>query len=226
MGTNDFAGQSPENYEQKCLCVLLLDVSGSMSGSPIDELNNGLNDFYNETNLDHVTSDRLEVCIITFDSNVETIQEPSLLSDFSMPTLTTKGSTAMVDGLQAAIDKVEARKNWYRSTGQTYYRPWIVMMTDGEPDRGQDIKGMSLKIKQDVNDKKYVFFPIGVGSANMQILDQLSAPPFSPAKLQGLKFSQFFKWLSNSMQLITKSTEGESINLKNGINDWMDSFKI
>lgn len=226
MALNDFAGTSPDNYEQKCLCVLLLDVSGSMSGMPIDELNKGLQEFYDETIADSVTADRLEISIITFDSTVNTILEPSLLSDFTMPTLKTKGSTAMIDGIQAAIDKVEARKSWYKSTGQTYYRPWIVMMTDGEPDRGQDIDGMSIRIKQDVKDKKYVFFPIGVGSSNMNVLDKLSAPPFQPAKLQGLKFSQFFQWLSNSMQLISKSSDGQSVNLNQGVTNWMDSYQI
>ena len=33
MAKNDFSSEVAENYEQKCLCVLVLDVSGSM-GSP------------------------------------------------------------------------------------------------------------------------------------------------------------------------------------------------
>jgi len=35
----DFIAESPENYEQKCLCALVLDVSASMHGQPISELN-------------------------------------------------------------------------------------------------------------------------------------------------------------------------------------------
>ena len=45
MAKNDFSAEAAENYEQKCLCVLVLDVSGSMSGEPIQELNKGLQDF-------------------------------------------------------------------------------------------------------------------------------------------------------------------------------------
>ena len=33
MAKNDFSAESAENYEQKCLCVLVLDVSGSMSST-------------------------------------------------------------------------------------------------------------------------------------------------------------------------------------------------
>ena len=31
MANNDFSAEVAENYEEKCLCVLVLDISGSMS---------------------------------------------------------------------------------------------------------------------------------------------------------------------------------------------------
>ena len=31
--------QSPNNFQKPCLCILALDVSGSMAGTPINELN-------------------------------------------------------------------------------------------------------------------------------------------------------------------------------------------
>lgn len=37
--------------------------------------------------------------------------------------------------------------------------------------------------------------------------------------LAGYKFSEFFKWLSNSIGIITKSKEGETIELP-PISDW------
>ena len=58
-----------ENYEQKCLCVLVLDTSGSMNASgAIKELNDGLIAFKNETMQDPVTRDRLELAITNFTS--------------------------------------------------------------------------------------------------------------------------------------------------------------
>jgi uncharacterized protein YegL len=46
--TNDFAS----NPEPRCPCLLLLDVSGSMSGRPIEELNAGLATFRDELSTD------------------------------------------------------------------------------------------------------------------------------------------------------------------------------
>jgi hypothetical protein len=46
-----FGGADPDfadNPEPRCPCLLLLDVSGSMRGSPINQLNEGLAQFRDE----------------------------------------------------------------------------------------------------------------------------------------------------------------------------------
>ena len=116
--TEMYEFNEPSNYEQKCLCVLVLDTSYSMDDGRFQE----------ELLKDEITRDRLEVCIVTFDSEVNVVQDPALLTEFTMPTLQTNGSTCMVDGLEEAISIVENRKLYYKSHGITYYRPWIVMM--------------------------------------------------------------------------------------------------
>lgn len=225
MAKNDFSAESAENFEQKCLCVLVLDVSGSMRGEPIAELNKGLQDFYNEIKNNETTSQRLEVCIMTFNQRVQTVQEPALVDNFTMPTLTATGSTAMVDAVNEAIDKVTARKQWYKETGQPYYRPWIILMTDGEPDEGQDVYGLGPRIKRDIEEKRYIFLPIGIEGANKETLEALQGMP--PLKLKGLKFMEFFQWLSASMGTIVNHTEGEKVDISpDPLDNWMDSFTI
>lgn len=231
MAKNDFSAEAAQNYEQKCLCVLVLDVSGSMKGKPIEELNKGLQEFYDEISNDVTTSQRLEVSLITFSHVVKTIQEPALVENFTMPQLTAGGSTAMVNAVNAAIEKVAARKSWYKQTGQAYYRPWIILMTDGEPDDDQDVGTLARRIKQDTQDKRYVFLPIGVEGANMSILQSIegdySPKPKIPAmKLQGTKFSSFFKWLSASMGTIVTAEEGQKVDITNGADDWMSAFTL
>ena len=223
MAKNDFMAESAENYEQKCLCLLVLDVSGSMRGEPINELNKGLRDFYKEIGEDETTSQRLEVSIITFNQMVQTIQEPALIENFTMPTLHAEGSTAMVDAVNEAIEKVDLRKKWYKETDQKYYRPYIILMTDGEPDDGQDVDALAQRIKEDTEAKRYTFIAIGVKDANMQILQKLQGG--MPVKMEGLKFKQFFKWLSASMGTIVNVDEGQSVSLPNA-SDWMDIYTI
>lgn len=226
-GKNDFSAEAAKNFEQKCLVVLVLDVSGSMSiENRIGELNKGLQEFYEEISNDETTSQRLEISIITFNHIVKTIQEPALVEDFTMPTLRAEGSTAMVNAVEEAIVKVQDRKNWYKQTGQAYYRPWIILMTDGEPDRDQDVDGLAARIAQDTANKNYMFMPIGVGDANMTILNKIKGSG-SAMMLQGTKFSSFFQWLSASMSTITSSHEGDTVDISVGADEWiLKSFKI
>jgi len=222
MADNDFSAESPTNYEQKCLCVLVLDVSGSMMGDPINALNQGLQDFYSEIKNDPTTSNRLEVCIFTFHSEVDCVLEPSSVDNVTMPTLTTKGTTKLVDGVKEAIAKVYARKAWYKETGQPYYRPWIILITDGEPDSEQDVDGLAQEIQSKVSAKGFAFLAVGVQGANMGILKKISDPKMPPQKLQGLKFGDFFKWLSASMSTVTSAEPGEAVNLE--VPNWTEGF--
>jgi uncharacterized protein YegL len=208
-----FHGETPDNYEQKCLCVLVLDVSGSMAGSPIRELNRGLQDFYKAVDEDMTAANRLEVSIVTFSTSVQVIQEPALIHNFNMPTLQASGTTKLVDAMRLGMESIESRKQWYKDTGQPYYRPIMVLITDGEPDHDQDTNGLSREIREGLSAKRFTFFGLGVKGYNHQRLAQICPPNMPPMPLDGYKFSEFFKWLSNSIGIITKSNEGDEINL-------------
>ena len=49
------------NTESRCPCVLLLDISGSMKGEPIANLNAGLVQFKDELMADPLSAKRVEV---------------------------------------------------------------------------------------------------------------------------------------------------------------------
>ncbi len=213
--TNKFGAEEPSNWETKCACVLALDVSGSMSGAPIAELNAGLQKFHEDvrTNQDPSTPNRLEVGIVTFASSVTLLQEPSLVAGFAMPSLSAGGSTRLVDGVREAIRVAEARKEWYRQTGQDYYRPYIVLVTDGAPDAGQDVAGLAAEIRAGADSKRFTFWAFGTEGADMNMLRSITHPSTPPAAFRNADFREFFLWLSKSFALITKSREGEQVNL-------------
>lgn len=225
MNTYDFKAELPNNYEQKCCCALVIDTSISMQGNPINELNEGLKAFYSDIQLDSTTLNRLEVALVEFNDSVDIRIQPSLATDFTMPHLTTKGSTRLVDGVREGIKVIRKRKEWYKSSGQPYYRPWVILITDGAPDSGQDIHGLSNEIKEGVSNKEFFFFSIGVQGADMNMLRNISDSSMVPAQLQGLKFSEFFKWLSASMNCIAHSKDGDKINLPDP-SKWMVGFTI
>jgi uncharacterized protein YegL len=224
---NEFSTESPDNYQQKCCLVLVLDVSISMKGSRIDELNKALQEFHTEIQSDSTTLDRLEIGVIEFCNTVNTLIEPSLANNFEMPYLTTKGTTKLVDGVREGISLVRARKKWYKQTGQPYYRPWIILITDGSPDSGQKVDELAKEISEGVRTNDFFFFAVGVQEADMNMLTKISDPIMPAAQLEGLKFGAFFKWLSASLgpSGVTGSKDGDKINLPNP-SDWMKGFTV
>ena len=204
---NDFSMEEPKNASDKLHCILVLDTSGSMYGAPIDELNNGLQRFQEEVLNDGNAADKVEVSIITFGSTVTQIQQPAMLDQFDMPSLEPYGTTPMIEALEQAILLAEDRKTWYKNNGLGYYRPWIILMTDGAPDTPHEVPAMAAKISNLKAQKKLELTAIGVGDdADMNILKQLT--PMT-AKLKGTDFTGFFQWLSASMSIVSQSIPGD-----------------
>lgn len=200
-----------------CLC---LDVSGSMSGEKISELNQGINLFYNAIKDDEVALYSAEISIVTFGTTASCVRDFSSLElQPNAPHLVAWGPTPMGEAINLAIDLLEKRKNEYKEKGVDYYQPWLVLMTDGEPT--DNISEAVSKVVNLVNNKKLTVFPIGIGrDANMTTLASFS-PNRAPLRLQGLKFKEFFAWLSQSVSRVSQSTPGETIKLDvEGIKGW------
>ncbi|MGZ8249702.1 MAG: vWA domain-containing protein [Methylomagnum sp.] len=221
--------ESPRNFETKTICCFVLDVSASMGGEPIKELNRGLKSFHEEIQNNETTSQRLEVAIVTFDDRVKVVQSPELVDNFSPSELIVGGTTKLVDGVREALRLVEDRKQWYRQTGQQYLRPWIVLITDGAPDQGQDAQGLAREIQEGMSGKKFMFLAVGVKGADMNMLRSISSSlegqPVGPFLLQGLKFHEFFEWMSASMAVVSGSIEGDRVALPKADN-WINGFQV
>lgn len=235
MGAERFTGESAQNQEQKCLCVLVLDVSGSMRGNKLDALNQGVRDFFTQIQtadgVSESTVDQLEIAIIQYDEEVKILRDPKLLEEGELPpTLTERGSvTETVLAMEEAIQLVADRKAFYKETGQAYFRPWIIVMTDGEPYGNKasaaDIDAIAQRVAADAKDKRYMMIGIGVGEdANMGLLAKMTAG--KALKLDGVKFGEFFQWLSASLSTVAASKEGDKINISEGADNWMTSFEI
>lgn len=204
-----------------CLC---LDISGSMDGDPIDELNKGVRLFYDAINEDEVAAYSAEISIVTFGGT-----KAECLADFASlqlqpkpPVLSAYGMTPMGEAVNLGLDLLEKRKDEYKDAGVDYFQPWLVLMTDGQPngDNREFSRAVNRTVEL-VNAKKLTVFPIGIGrEADMNALAQFS-PKRPPLRLQGLKFKEFFQWLSKSVSKTSQSIPGESIKLDvEGIQGW------
>jgi uncharacterized protein YegL len=203
--TNDFAS----NPEPRCPCILLLDVSGSMNGNPLAELNAGLATFRDDMSADPLAMKRVEIGIVTF-GPVKVETPFTSASTFYPPTLESQGDTPTGEAILQAINMVEERKREYKTNGISYYRPWVFLITDGKPT--DKWKAAADAVREGEAGKKFAFFAVGVQGADMDTLRQISVR--APLSLQGLKFREFFLWLSGSMSRVSKSTPGTEVQLE------------
>lgn len=201
------------NPEPRCPCVLLLDTSKSMSGEPMNALNDGLRAFREELLKDTLARQRVEVAIITFGGTVQVMQHFVTIDNFTPPQLQANGQTPMGTGILQALDLLDARKAMYLANGVTYYRPWMFLITDGAPkgEPAEVTRQAVQRLRAEEAAKKVAFFAIGVEGANLQLLAKVSARP--PLKLRGLRFVDMFVWLSRSTGRVAHSREGEQVAL-------------
>ena len=202
-----------ENPEPRCPCILLLDVSGSMQGPRVDALNQGLRTFKEELNQDSLANKRVEVAIVTFNNDIQVVQDFVTADQFEPPTLIAQGLTHTGAAINEALDMIEARKKQYRNNGVAYYRPWVFLITDGEPQGESDsiVERAAQRVKDEENNKRVAFFAVGVEGTNMTRLSELVVR--SPLQLKGLNFQELFIWLSASMQRISQSKPDEEVAL-------------
>lgn len=207
FGTNDFA----ENPSERCPCLLLLDTSGSMAGRPIDELNAGLAAYRQEVLADETASLRVEIALVSFGGVPTLVSDFTTVHAFNPPTLSPSGNTPMGAGINMAIDLLNARKQIYKTNKINYYRPWLFLITDGEPDPNDDWQSAARRVREGEEMRAFAFFGVGVQGANMEILRQIGVR--QPLMLEGLKFRELFKWLSASQSRVSRSKTTDEVAL-------------
>jgi len=184
-----------------------------MQGEKIDALNAGLRTLKDCLMDDQLAVKRVELAVVTFDSNVNVVHDFVTADNFNPPTLTTTGMTHMGSGIQKALDMLKERKAVYKANGVAYYRPWVMMITDGEPQGESDeiVQRAIQRLTQEENDRRVAFFAVGVAGANMTRLTEIAVR--TPIKLTGLNFKEMFVWLSASMATVAQSRIDDQVAL-------------
>lgn len=198
-----------DNTEQRTPLVLVLDASGSMTGKPIDELNRGIRLLEEELKKDVIASKRVRLLIIQLGGMDECriVQDWCDAMDFTAPVLEASGTTPMGQSVNLALREIESEKQRFKEAGIPYTRPWLFLMSDGEPtDLWQDA---ARNCRNAEAEHKVAVFPIMVEGASAEVMGSFSNNGTHAVKmLNGLKFRELFLWLSASMQVVSQSTPG------------------
>jgi uncharacterized protein YegL len=201
-----------------------------MTGAPIAELNAGLRQFAEDVKRDTLASLRVDLAVVAFGGDVQALNVATgghtpvefdattafvSADEFIAPELSAAGDTPMGEAVHRGLGLLRERKEYYRMIPLKYYRPWLVIMTDGQPtDHGWEAAAEECRQEEERNG--VTVFPIGVEGANMEILARFAVTP--PLRLKDLAgdrkaFQEFFKWLSGSISATAASRPNEQIAL-------------
>lgn len=205
--------------------AIVSDTSGSMLGVPIDELNAGINLFYDTIKKDDYAYSAAEIAAVTFggEARCHSYFKPVYNQPYA-PHFKADGNTPMGEGVNLALDMLERRKEEYKRCGVSYYQPWLVLMTDGQPNgSAAELQRAKDRVAQLVNNRKLTVIPIGIGpNADMNVLSEFS-PRLKPLRLKGLRFKDFFSWFSQSVSSVAQSQPGDMVSLDlDSIKGWAE----
>jgi len=196
-------------------CAILLDTSQSMRGEPIRALEKGLAAYREFLSQDEEAKVIVETCIITFSDEAKVVHPFSSVEEIPETVeMKAGGWTAMGAALDLGIQQIEDRKQYYKDEGVDYYRPFLILITDGAP---TDLKTktrfdeMKAKIQDGAKNRKFTPLFFGTGKANFEKLKDLVGESGQVTGIDGARFEEFFVWLSKSVSGIKNSKPGEVI---------------
>ena len=202
-----------DNPTPRVPVVMCLDISGSMQGKPIQELNAGLRQYLDELQQDALTRTGAETAVVTFGTQARCAADFATVNQISLEPLGAKGLTYMGEGLTLALDLLEKRKSQYQSSGVEYYQPILLIMSDGCPNGDPRVlREATSRIQKLVAARRLTVLAVGMGeNADMERLGQLSGR--RAVKLQGLQFREFFAWLSQSISAVAASASEDDTSM-------------
>ena len=174
---------------------LLLDVSGSMSGEPIEAVKTGVQTLISTLRQDPYALETAYLSVITFGSNAQQAVPLTELSLFQTPSISASGTTALGEALALLADRVETEIEKTTAEVKGDWKPLVFIMTDGVP-TDDWAKGHE-KLKK-VRTGIIVACAAGHG-ADTSVLKQITEVVVQLDTADSNTIKAFFKWVSASV---------------------------
>lgn len=218
-----------QNGTRRVPIVVCVDCSYSMrQNQRLQKVMEGLHAFRQEMENDRIACDTVELCLVQFSGEAARV-----VCDFATPdvlqlpdTLATEGETPLADAVNLALEMIEQRKARYADYGISYYRPWMVIIGDGDETRSdRQLQETARRLRAEYDAKHLNVLCVIVGDDSQVRNESSSLRSLSPDGkvhfLRDLKFCEFFGWFSRSIHKASMSMSGEEL-LYEPTGDWAE----
>lgn len=186
----------------------LVDVSESMVGMPIRQVEDGMRTIIQNLRTDPYALETVFISIIAFAGKAETLSPLTEIYQFYPPVFPIGGGTALGNAMNHLMDDMD--RNVVRTTASSKgdWKPIIFLFTDGNPtDRYQ-----AAFDRWDKNYRRHCnLVAISLGdNVNTAILGQLTENVLLLKDTDQDSFKKFFKWITASIQTTSQSVSDTS----------------
>ena len=207
------------NQAPRLPVCLLADSSSSMAGEKIDQLNRGIRAFINAVQEDATACASVELSTITIGGKKpEVLFEFTPVDELDMPVLEINGITPLAQAIKQGVELLDERKNELKTFGVPQYKPWVIIISDGlsTDDPEQDRESSQL-LRQKIDNGDVLVVAVAVGEnedQKTQAIEGLQCfAPKNTYLLDGVKFEEFFIFLSQSTQSRTNLNPGDAFDI-------------
>jgi uncharacterized protein YegL len=206
-----------EASEPHVALTLVLDVSGSMQlSNAIQSLNLAVNKMIDQMKKDERLRNIVDLAIFVFGTHgrPNIYQGFRAIADCDQIKLEANDeNTYVCAALEQAVSVMRTRCAIYDKAGGAY-KPWIVLITDGEfHDGDAKFSEISSIMKERESRGKLQFFGLGVDGYDRTQLENLTNDPTRVIDVKVADFKEFFNWVGRSMKAVSESTPNEKVAL-------------
>ena len=191
----------------------LVDVSESMVGQPIEQVQEGMRTIIQNLRVDPYALETVFVSIIAFAGKAKTLSPLTELYKFYPPVFPIGGGTALGKGLEALMDDID--RNVQKTTPEQKgdWKPIIFLFTDGNP---TDDYAAAFRRWNERYRRHCSLVAVSIGdNVNVLTLAQITNDLLLLKDTDAESFGKFFKWVTASIKTTSMSvSESSSDELK------------
>ncbi|MDE6254892.1 MAG: VWA domain-containing protein, partial [Muribaculaceae bacterium] len=181
----------------------LIDVSESMVGVPIEQVQDGMRTIIQNLRVDPYALETVFVSIIVFAGRSKVLSPLTELYKFYPPVFPIGGGTSLGQGLECLMNDMD--RNVQRTTLESKgdWKPIIFLFTDGNPtdDYAAAFRRWNEKYRRHCN-----LIAVSIGdNVNVLTLAQITNDIFLLKDTDADSFCKFFKWVTASIKTTSMS---------------------
>lgn len=191
----------------------LVDVSESMVGTPIEQVQEGMRTIIQNLRVDPYALETVFVSIIAFAGKAKVLSPLTELYKFYPPVFPIGGGTALGQGLECLMDDMD--RNVQKTTREQKgdWKPLVFLFTDGNP---TDDYALAFRRWNDRYRSHCNLVAVSIGdNVNVLTFAQITNDILLLKETDPESFSRFFKWVTDSIKTTSMSvSEGETEGMK------------